>query len=186
MCTKTSTEAKCAEPSTPPSAGSIQQYRYFISEGKQACIVMANPSDVAKTDGFLRFGTRIYNFRVPLCKQSVDYQAALKSSIGAPETASFVTSLAQARLDMINTLYSTAGAYEQKIKAIEAYMLLVFKLHDAFGAQKIQLDKELSFEWRGSVTDKPDFFRSSDVLFELLLVLHSKVTVVHVSFRLRL
>jgi hypothetical protein len=136
---------------------------------------MANPSDVAKTDGFLRLGTRIFNFRVPICRQSVDYQASLKSSIGAPEAASFVAQLGQARLDMTNTLYYAAGSNDDKIRSIAAYMALVLKLSDAFAAQKVQLDKELTFEWRGSITSTPDCSRSSDLLFEVLFLLHTKV-----------
>lgn len=136
---------------------------------------MASPSDVAKTDGFLRFGTRVFNFRIPICRPSVDFAASFKSSIGAPEAASFVTVLTQTRIDMIHIIYNTSGIYDQKLKAVETYLLLAWKLADLFASQKLQLDKDLCFEWRGAITDKPDCSKSSDIIFELLLLLHTKV-----------
>lgn len=77
---------------------------------------------------------------------------------------------------MLTALYSAPGAHDQKVKTVDAYLTLVWKLHEAFATQKLQLDKDLSFEWRGSISERPECARSSDVLFEILNLLHTKVS----------
>ena len=136
---------------------------------------MSNTSEVAKADGFQRFGSRVFNFRLPTCRPTVDYQASFKSSVGTPEAASFITKLTQLRLEMTGSLYSSPGSYDQKIKALDAYLVQVFRLSDAFAMQALKLDKQLHFEWRGAISDKIEAAKSSDILFEILFLLHTKV-----------
>lgn len=140
---------------------------------------MSNASEVAKADGFYRFGSRVFNFRMPTCRPTVDYQASFKSSVGNPESAAFISQLAQLRLEMTGALYTSPGAYDQKIKALDMYLAQVYRLVDAFATQKLQLDKQLQFEWRGAISDKIEGAKSSDILFELLFLLHTKVSSIY-------
>jgi hypothetical protein len=137
---------------------------------------MSNPADVAKASGFLKFATRIYSFRIPICRPTIDYQASFKSSVGNPEAASFVAILAQTRADMINTLYTVPNAFDLKLKAVDAYLLQVYRLADCMLTQTVQFDRDLAFEWKGAVTDQVDFSKSSDIIFEIMFVLHTKVS----------
>ena len=136
---------------------------------------MSNSTDLAKADAFLKFGSRLIAFRIPTCRPSVDYVTSFKSSTGNEDAAQFINQLAQARLEMINCMYLASFPYNQKISILDEYLLQVYRLSDYFTQQKLQLDRELMFEWRGAITDKPDFSKSSDIVFEIMFLLHTKV-----------
>lgn len=135
---------------------------------------MSNPVDVSKADGFTKACTRITAFRTPLCKPNVDFNVVFKSSVGYPDSAKFVQTLTQTRNEMSNLLM-VAAPNENKIKSVDVYLYNILRLWDAINADpKIQLDREMVFEWRGSIDSKADFSKSPDVLFEIIMVLHTK------------
>lgn len=137
---------------------------------------MAHSEDVSKADGFTKACARITAFRVPLCKPNVDFNVVFKSSVGNPDAAKFVQTLTQLRNEMANLLMVSAPN-ENKIKSVDTYLFNLLRLWDTVTSDpKIKTDRELVFEWRGSVTEKAEFSKSSDLLFEIIMVLHTKVS----------
>lgn len=138
---------------------------------------MANSAGVSKADGFTKACARITAFRTPVCKPNVDFNVVFKSSVGNPDAAKFVQALTQTRNEMCNLLL-VAAPNENKIKSVDLYLYNLLRLWDTMSYDtKIQLDRDLVFEWRGSITDKADFSKSSDLVFEIIMVLHTKVRV---------
>ena len=136
---------------------------------------MSTMNDAAKTEGYMKTCTRLVSFRMPICKPTTDFTASLKSSMGTPEAAQLVQSLTDARSEMIST-YQSSSTIEVKIKAVENYIPLLYRLLESVNAtDKLTLDKELTFEWLGAISNKGEYFKSHDILFELIMVLHTKV-----------
>lgn len=136
---------------------------------------MATISDAAKADGYMKSCTKLICFRTPICKPTLDFHASFKHSIGSPEAVALIQSLSEARTDLV-TAYQSSSSYDVKIKCAEDYIPLLYRLLDSVNsAHKLQLDKELTFEWQGGITQKGEFFKSGDVLFELLMMFHAKV-----------
>ena len=136
---------------------------------------MASLTDVAKAEGYLKACTRLTNLRVPICKATVDFQISFKSSIAAEDAASFIQTLGSTRNDMANALLANV-ANDVKIASVEAYLPHLYRFLDCCNSgQKIQMDKDVIFEWRGAITDRPDFFKSPDLVYEIMMVLHTKV-----------
>eukprot|EP01032_Pedospumella_encystans_P011349 gene11349-13200_t len=135
---------------------------------------MSTMNDAAKTEGYMKTCTRLVSFRMPICKPTTDFTASLKSSMGTPEAAQLVQSLTDARSEMIST-YQSSSTIEVKIKAVENYIPLLYRLLESVNAtDKLTLDKELTFEWLGAISNKGEYFKSHDILFELIMVLHTK------------
>lgn len=135
---------------------------------------MSTTNDAVKADGYMKTCSRLVSFRMPICKPTTDFTASFKSSIGSPDAAQLVQSLTAARSEVIST-YQSNSTIEMKIKAVESYIPYLYRLLESMNAtQKLTLDKELTFEWLGAISNKGEYFKSHDVLFELIMVLHTK------------
>ena len=147
---------------------------------------MSSLSDVAKAEGFVKACTRLINFRLPTCKPTVDFQACFKSSIGTEDAANLVKMLVQTRFEMITILYQPGSTNDAKLASVESYLPFLFSLLDSTSAvqlQPIQYDRELTFEWSGCVTNNLEFTRSNDVVFEVIMVLYTKVVALSEFFK---
>lgn len=154
---------------------SFWEHSILLSAVRSTSPRMATVSDAAKADGYMKSCTKLVSFRTPICKPTLDFHASFKHSIGSPETAALIRSLSDARADLVSA-YQSSSSYDVKIKCAEDYIPLLYRLVDSINsAQKLQLDKELSFEWQGGITQKGEFFKSNYVLYELLMVFHAKV-----------
>lgn len=136
---------------------------------------MSTINDAAKMDGYMKTCTRLVCFRMPICKPTIDFSASFKSSTAAASSAQLVQSLSAARSELIAS-YQSSSTIEVKIKAVEDYIPILYRLLESVNAtQKLTLDKELTFEWYGAFSNKGEYFKSHDILFELIMVLHTKV-----------
>lgn len=142
---------------------------------------MAMFADSAKLmTAYRRAITRLFKFsRVGLSTPSTDFNASFKSSLDASGVASFITQLAEARGQYISM--AANGSIEAIIASVDAYIPLLLRLVTSMTLQKesLRLDRDLVFEWQGAIGDKMDFFKSNDVVFELLMVYHSKAMLHH-------
>jgi hypothetical protein len=141
---------------------------------------MSSVSDIAKAEGYSSSCTKLLYFRVPLTT-NIDFKAAFKSSIAAPEAATMIDQLNSTRQNMFTVLHS-AQPFDAKIKAVDAYVPHLLRYFDMAtdSEQNIQSDKLILFEWKGTLSER-DFFKSSDVLFELIMVLQTKVCLLEFS-----
>lgn len=120
--------------------------------------------------------TRLYNFRVATCKPSVDYFASFKSSIGTEDAQNLIEQLMKTRTEMITTLYSNSR-FDIKLSSVENYLPHLLRLWDSLiNQQDVKTDRDMLFEWRGSITDSFDCMKSSNVVYDLIMTLQTKVS----------
>jgi hypothetical protein len=88
-----------------------------------------------------------HQFENPIkCRNSMDFAACFKSFIGSPESSEFIGSLHTTRVEMEKKLISKNSLLD-KIDAIEAYILNLFRLMDSLNNQPpVFIDKPMVFD----------------------------------------
>ena len=120
-------------------------------------------------------------FTLPACKGSTDFKAAFKSYESQSEvTAKLIEDLQRTRNEVLNTL-CTASPHESRIRAVDDYLQHLYLLYESLVAHQgpFKSDKDLVFEWRlhlQSPTPTLQYYRSNDTVFELIMMLHLKVS----------
>mmetsp|Transcript_29104 Transcript_29104/g.59621 ORF Transcript_29104/g.59621 Transcript_29104/m.59621 type:complete len:493 (-) Transcript_29104:64-1542(-) len=136
---------------------------------------MSSVVDVQKTEAYLQACSRLLEFRNPQVNTSMSFKSCFKSSMDAEDANQLITETEDSRLQMIND-FSVNATYDTKIRSLEAYLGHLLRLEESIRTAKeaVKLDKEMHFEWRGSLTDKLDCTKSSDIIYEVCMVLHTK------------
>jgi hypothetical protein len=115
----------------------------------------------------------------PYTRGIPDYKGAFKSYLPAtPELNDLVEFITIVRTDL-SQLMVRPGFHVEKLKLVDDYLPLITRLMDSLiAAQTIQADKALVFEWKpflGGGNNTGPAFRSSDIIFEVIMMLHFKV-----------
>jgi hypothetical protein len=127
---------------------------------------------------FYRGLSNFWNYSLPVIRGTADFRGAFKSYMTTNDsTLALVENLTASRQNLSQTVSSNAPI-EMKLKATEEYLPLIYLLYESVLAQGsgLRADKELIFEWKlylnaGTVPA----FRSNDIVFEIIMVLHLKV-----------
>jgi hypothetical protein len=123
--------------------------------------------------------SHFFTFSLPLPRGNPDFQGAFKSFLGQSEsTAKLIASLSKGRIELGNILQNHSTSFENKLLFVDNYLPLVYQLYESLLAngQPVKSDKELVFEWKLYLApgNQPNF-RSSDLQFEMMMLLHLKV-----------
>lgn len=120
----------------------------------------------------------MHKFRLTVCAGTTDFKSSFKSCL--KKTAGLETLLdrsMETRLDMVAKSVAQVSA-EEKLAAIDAYLPHLFTLSDSLiDKAAVQTDKELSYQWQGTLSRDLRFFKSHHLKFELLMVLETKVSI---------
>jgi hypothetical protein len=127
-------------------------------------------------DPILKQVIGLFPFSPPLIKDSVDFKACFHSSIGAEQASVFVTNLTQSR-ERFRAALCNYSALNYTLQVLDEYLPLLWQLLDSLDRQPpVRLDSPLRFTWKGGVSTLPEYFSYNQVIFELILTLHSKGT----------
>lgn len=117
-------------------------------------------------------------FRKPMIKESFDFIQCFYCSAGEESVMDFVKNLSHAREQMKDALASAHLNSTSCLEAIDAYIPLLWRLLASLdGQDPVKVESPLRFVWRGSVihgNPKLDSLTYADVIFELIMSLHSK------------
>jgi len=107
------------------------------------------------------------------------YSRSLTSSVGVdPKALELINALDEKRSAMMISLYSTSSN-DEMLLTINNYLPTLYHFIYAieFNCTILKYDKPLIFEWHGYFsTTYNDILISSNPTFELIMVLHTKVT----------
>eukprot|EP01040_Poterioochromonas_malhamensis_P015152 gene15152-16915_t len=132
----------------------------------------------------LRFYHALTNFWIyalPLPKNNADFRGAFKSYLAQSEsTNALIENISRTRTDVVNLVGSNAPL-EQRIKAVDDYLPHLYLLYESIvahqGGAGLKADKELVFEWRCYLApNNLPHFKSSDLVFEIMMTLHLKAS----------
>eukprot|EP01039_Chlorochromonas_danica_P007938 gene7938-8757_t len=116
-----------------------------------------------------------YTFTLPVCKVLTDFRAVFKNYLDDPETATLVEVVVQARAAMATALVTKGQPHESKMSALDQYLNALFTTYESLLAQGgVKVRQSLQFEWVLYQSGTGDVFRSSDMIFELIMLLHVK------------
>lgn len=120
----------------------------------------------------------LHSFRTPMCRNSngLDFAASFVCSTNSPESTSLITNLNTLRKQMCGELASPTSTNTMRLTCVDAYLPHVCNLLDSLNKQPpVPLEKQLIFEWVGAFAPNALVFnQSSEVIFELGMVLHTK------------
>ena len=123
---------------------------------------------------FLACGAHLYSFRLPTTK-SIDFHEHFKGYLENADNLSFIHKLQHSRMSMCAELSSDTSS-ESKLRALDEYIPNIYYLLDSLMNQPpVEISKQFSFEWRGSITisNFPSIYQ--EIIYEVAMVLHSKV-----------
>lgn len=116
---------------------------------------------------------QLHDFRLPSTRPT-DFKASFKNSMNNEGSANLIEKLSVTRAEMLIAI-SSPVAVDQKLIAIENYLPNIMLLMNTLKAhEKLVFDKTIIFEWRGSMASIEEFFKSSDVVYEVIMVLQTK------------
>lgn len=115
-------------------------------------------------------------FATPKCiGKPVDFVRILHSSICSEESFDMVQSLQYWRNNMALKLSSADAGCEEKLKSIDDYVPHILLFFNSLKNQpSVRLDAEMIFEWLGSFSSDKKGHRFPDIIFEVIMTLHSK------------
>ena len=122
-----------------------------------------------------------FEFRKPECKHDSDscfYRNAFKKSISSVESFDFVTALDASRnafIECINTPHSEENLMRMLVCAEIYIKNLLSLLHSLTNQSPVEIDGPLIFSWRGSITPSHESSSFREIVFELVMVYHTKV-----------
>jgi hypothetical protein len=135
---------------------------------------MAEPIPI---DPILKQVLILYPFNTPIAKDPVDFKSCFHSSCGSETAMALVTNLTQSRekfrLSLVN--YSSLS---QILSSIDEYLPFLWQLLDSLDRQDpVRLDSPLRFVWKGGVSILPEYHSYNQVIFELIMTIHAKGTI---------
>ncbi len=161
-------------------------FHYFSTKTPFRIIGMA---DFVSQDALNRVCASLMKLRVPLCKNNggVDYQASFISSSGSEDATALVANLNSTRRQMLVELSSPTNTASMRLTCVDAYLPLISNLLNSLNMQPpVTIEKQFLFEWRGAFnTDHNLYSQSSEMVFELGMVLHTKAVLhYHLAFEM--
>jgi hypothetical protein len=144
---------------------------------KSHCLVApATMTEPPTIDPILKQVICLYPFAPPLIKDPVDFKACFHSSVGTEQSYHFITLLTESR-DKFRLALCNYSPLNQTLQLLDEYLPLLWQLLDSLDRQPpVRLDSGLRFTWKGSISILPEYFSYNQVIFELILALHSKGT----------
>ena len=137
----------------------------------------------APPDDYLRSLCVPLRFRLPACKHSTDFQRSFQSSAAHhPESRELVEQLTARRARVAHVLSAaTEVGLAEKVEAVLQYLPPLFSLFDSLNRQdRVPLDVQLVFEWRGAFCFSPETFtKFPEVIYEVLMTLHTLAILHH-------
>lgn len=124
----------------------------------------------------------LINIRPATCTGSVDYLVCFRSALFHTETIEFLSALTTARTAVAENLRTcfTTSNYAAGIAALENYAALLFKLMSSLNSQPpVRLDAPLVYGWQSPFDGVT--YQSPDIVFDLVMVLFSKVSLIYLS-----
>lgn len=125
-------------------------------------------------DPILKQTLSLYSFPSPHIKESVDFTSSFHSSSSSESAQLLVSLLTQYREQFRFTLinYSKIGDI---LTAIDVYLPVLWQLLDSLDRQDpVRVDVPLRFVWKGSISILPEYHCYNQVIFELIMTIHSK------------
>jgi hypothetical protein len=138
----------------------------------------------ANSLAFYQSLANFWMFSLPTSRGTADYRGAFKTYLSTSEaTSALIEGLMKGRMDL-SQLLITNSHNEARIKAVDDYLPLVYQLYESILAHGggLHADKELIFEWKLYLGgNNAPSFRSNDIIFEIIMLLHLKVIFFQVS-----
>jgi len=132
----------------------------------------------------------LYDFRIPIPKDSVDFKISLKSCLQVVEVAEFAEILTSSRRALVSSLQGREDSADQSLEILNPYLenLLRFSKSidlstSAAGEDIFKFDIDPIYEWRGHLTGESLFFGTNSLIYELIMVLHTKAILYHQKAR---
>jgi hypothetical protein len=177
--------SSAAESKSKLSSSTTSSSYLLCSSAAESSRARVNMASLTESEVLYKLGAQLFLFRVPQTTTLTHFHSSLKSSINSPECESLVKSVSDARVAMHMALYTVANAtkevgvaqLEQTIAKVDAYLPLLQRFISTLtkpADTPIKLDREFSFEWKGTFGSGNEFFQSSNFYFELIMVLFTK------------
>jgi hypothetical protein len=114
-----------------------------------------------------------YTFTLPICRPATDFLAAFANFIDHPPTSALLNKATNAKLALINAMANRSISYEQKLVVLEDYLLALNTIYESLAAQGgVKVAQHLYFDWILSLSGMGESFRCTDMVFELIMLLH--------------
>ncbi len=83
---------------------------------------------------------------------------------------------------MITVLNSNTESSQSKLNAVDLYLPLIWQLLNSLNNQApVPIDRPLAFQWRGCLAEGLMFSNCKDIIFELIMTLHCRATLLYNS-----
>mmetsp|Transcript_25306 Transcript_25306/g.42700 ORF Transcript_25306/g.42700 Transcript_25306/m.42700 type:complete len:504 (-) Transcript_25306:849-2360(-) len=129
----------------------------------------------------VQFSRKLFVFRTPEILESFDFAACFHCSSGEESVGEFVKELTRSREKMKISLRATNINSSSLLADIDAYIPLIWQLLDSLDRQDpVKVETPLRFIWKGAIIrgySKMDNTVFSDVIFDLIMSLHTKAIV---------
>ena len=128
-------------------------------------------------DAVERLVTSFYSFPYPICKAGNDFRVVFRDYLDDGATKSLVEATAQAKTIMLTCLLDKAMTFEQRLEATDQYLHALRSVHESLLALGgVKVSQNPLFEWTVFVQggSSAETFKSHDMAFELIMLLHLK------------
>lgn len=106
---------------------------------------------------------------------SADFRSVFKNFLDDPDTNTLIEKVCLTRDEMAKAMVNRNLVYEQKISTVDDYLAAITTLYESLLAQGgVKVSQNFVFEWIMYVNGTGESFKSSDMVFELIMVLHLK------------
>ncbi len=118
--------------------------------------------------------SRLVVFRTSLTKPTVNFAQSFHSSSGEILAHELVTALTNARYE-VQTHLGTSDSPKPILDAIDNYLPLLWHFFSSLENQPpVKIDTPLIFEWKGAISINAIFCAYPDIIYEIIMVLHTK------------
>lgn len=113
---------------------------------------------------------------LPLPRAATDFKACFKTYLHKADTAALIDELSALKLNVVQLCLDNNVSFEAKLPVVDAYLAALWRLQDSLLATGgiVKADRELAFDWRLYVSGHAEAFRSNEVLFEIIMIMHTK------------
>lgn len=116
----------------------------------------------------------LYSFQLPFIKEGVNFIDCFHSSCEANETMNLVTNLTLTR-EKLRSSINNSLSLNEILSSFDEYLPFLWQLLDSLDRQDpVRLDIPLRFIWKGCISNLPECHSYNQVIFELIMTLHSK------------
>ena len=122
--------------------------------------------------------------RLPRMKRgTIDYINMFKEGAKTPESVDLVKALHETRVVMETKIESSSPSLREVEASLDEYLPNLYLITWSLRTQPdVPISRALHFEWRGAFTSEANFSRFDVFAYDLVMVLHSKVLHLYLSF----